>query len=53
MELYERFYLGSRSRNRKMMHISSKETTGWQMGSAPEIRERGGRLVDGMLGVTR
>jgi aromatic ring hydroxylase len=52
-ELYERFYLGSRSRNRKMMHVSSKETTGWLMGSSPEIRRRGNELVDGMLDVAR
>jgi hypothetical protein len=53
VELYERFYLGSRSRNRKMMHVSSKETTGWLMGSSPDIRRRGNELVDGMLDVAR
>jgi 4-hydroxyphenylacetate 3-monooxygenase len=50
VELYERFYLGSRTRNRKMMHISSQETTGWRMGSSPEIRGRGNELIDGILG---
>jgi aromatic ring hydroxylase len=50
VELYERFYLGSRTRNRKMMHISSQETTGWKMGSSPEIRSRGNELIDGILG---
>lgn len=49
VELYERFYLGSRTRNRKMMHISSAAKTGWIMGSSEEIRSTGDVLVDDML----
>jgi hypothetical protein len=36
-----------------MMHVSSKETTGWLMGSSPDIRRRGNELVDAMLDVAR
>jgi aromatic ring hydroxylase len=48
-QLYERFYLASRTRNRKLMHLSGK-AMGLQMGTSEEIRSRGDQLVDGMLG---
>jgi aromatic ring hydroxylase len=51
-ELYERFYLGSRARNRKLMHLSAKEVGGVRMTSADEIRARGAQLVDGILAVS-
>lgn len=50
-QLYERFYLGSRTRNRRLAHISRGAKTGWIVGSSDVIRSHGDALVDGMLRV--
>jgi len=46
--LYERFYLGSRTRNRRLMHLGSARTGG-RSGTGDEIRSHGDALVDGLL----